>query len=85
MTLRQTPRNLLFIRQLDRQGIPAHVIYHRCAERLVWDGPLPDVADILKIIQRSPVAGRVPAAPVGAGTTTGAATATPAQQNRSTP
>lgn len=72
--MRQTPRNVLFILQQHKRGAPAHVIYHRCAERLVWDGPLPSVTDILRItgtpgpaVDAARSAGVVPAGAVGPG------------------
>ena len=62
-----TPRNLLYIRQLDRRGFPADVIYRRCQERLVWDGPLPSVAEILAITRppRTPPVTAQPGPPDG--------------------
>lgn len=52
--MRQTPRNILFILQLDRKGVPPGIIYERCKERLVWDGPLPSMNDILHVTRTPP-------------------------------
>lgn len=68
-----TPRNLLYIRQLDRRGFPAEVIYRRCQERLVWDGPLPSVADILAIT-KSPARGLATEGPADCGDNAGPST-----------
>lgn len=47
--MRQSPHNVRFILMLDKRGLPPGVIWQRCCERLVWDGPLPSVSDIIAI------------------------------------
>lgn len=48
---RITPRNESYIRKLAQRGLSPNQIAVRCAERLVWDGPLPTADDIGRRLQ----------------------------------
>ena len=71
--LHQTPRNLHFIRTRDRQGLSVDEIYRRVLERMAWDGPYPNMADIAAIVSPRRNTGIVepPSGTAGAGGSTG--------------
>jgi len=47
----QSPRNERFILLKHRQGLSVGQIYTRCHERFVWDGQLPTMQEIERIIR----------------------------------